>query len=44
MLIWLGKQMLGQRDKHELEATGTQTLQFAHLTAARVRNPEQSSR
>ena len=36
MLIWLGKQLLGQRDKHELEQTGTQTLQFQHLVAARA--------
>jgi hypothetical protein len=33
MLIWLGKQLLGQRDKHEVEQTGTQTLRFQHLVA-----------
>jgi hypothetical protein len=36
MLIWLGKQLLGQRDKHEVEQSGTQTLQFQHLIAARA--------
>jgi hypothetical protein len=35
MLIWLGKQLLGQRDKHEVEQSGAQTLQLAHLMAAR---------
>jgi hypothetical protein len=36
MLIWLGKQLLGQRDKHEVEQTGVQTIQMQHLLAARA--------
>jgi hypothetical protein len=39
MLIWLGKQLLGQRDKHEVEQT-MQTLQFQHLIAARAFSDE----
>jgi hypothetical protein len=36
MQIWLGKQLLGQRDKHEVEQTGVQTVQLQHLVAARA--------
>ena len=36
MQIWLGKQLLGQRDKHEVEQTGVQTIQMQHLLAARA--------
>jgi hypothetical protein len=36
MLIWLGKQLLGQRDKHEMEQSGGQTIQFQHLVAAQA--------
>jgi hypothetical protein len=36
MQIWLGKQLLGQRDKHEVEQTGVQTVQMQHLVAARA--------
>jgi hypothetical protein len=35
MLIWLGKQLLGQRDKHEVEQTGTQSLTVMHLVAVK---------
>jgi hypothetical protein len=33
MLIWLGKQLLGQRDKHEVQQTSAQSLTFLHLVA-----------
>ena len=36
MQIWLGKQLLGQRDKHEVEQTGVQTVQMQLLVAARA--------
>jgi hypothetical protein len=36
MLIWLGKQLLGQRDRHEVEQTVTQTWQLQHLMAAKA--------
>jgi hypothetical protein len=40
MLIWLGKQLLGQRDKHEVEQTGMPTLQLQHLVAVRAFSEE----
>jgi hypothetical protein len=44
MLIWLGKQLLGQRDRHEVEQTGTgagtQNLVLLHLEAARTVSTE----
>jgi hypothetical protein len=40
MLIWLGKQLLGQRDRHEVEQTGMPTLQFQHLIAVRAFSEE----
>lgn len=38
MLIWLGKQLLGQRDKHDVTADGS--LVLLHLTAARAVSSE----
>jgi hypothetical protein len=38
MLIWLGKQLLGQRDKHEVtEDPARPTIQHQHLVATRSR-------
>lgn len=36
MLIWLGKQLLGQRDKHDVTADETISIVGLHLAAART--------